>query len=201
MLRKFVLPCLAAALFAQAGAAAAQTNYPAPREGTWVARDFRFHTGEVMPELRMHYRTVGEPTGEPVVVLHGTSGSGLGQLTPGYAGNLFGPGQALDASKYYIPHGSPWPILGSVALFTLMLGGLVLSLAASPPVAAMKPMSSGVMPACAIALSAASLPRSEVATPGSTTWRGPRSASRRAVAACSGRWFATGRCRRRTRPA
>jgi homoserine O-acetyltransferase/O-succinyltransferase len=83
-------------------AAAAQTNYPAPKEGSWVAKDFKFHTGEVMPELRLAYRTVGEPTGEPVVVMHGTSGSGLSQLTPAYAGELFGPGQALDATKYFI---------------------------------------------------------------------------------------------------
>ena len=36
-------------------------QYPAPKEGSWIARDFRFHTGEVMPELRLHYRTIGEP--------------------------------------------------------------------------------------------------------------------------------------------
>jgi homoserine O-acetyltransferase len=77
-------------------------NYPAPKEGDWVARDFRFHTGEVMPELRIHYTTVGQPSGEPVVILHGTSGSGSGMLSPAFAGELFGPGQALDASKYFI---------------------------------------------------------------------------------------------------
>ena len=77
-------------------------DYPAPLEGDWVARDFRFHTGEVMPELRVHYTTVGSPTGEPVLILHGTSGSGTGMLTPAFAGELFGPGQLLDASKYFI---------------------------------------------------------------------------------------------------
>ena len=51
-------------------------DYPAPKEGSWVARDFRFHTGEVLPELQLHYRTVGAPTGEPVLVLHGTAGTG-----------------------------------------------------------------------------------------------------------------------------
>ena len=50
----------------------------------------------------MHYTTVGAPTGEPIVILHGTSGSGTGMLTPGFAGELFGPGQPLDASKYFI---------------------------------------------------------------------------------------------------
>ena len=85
------------------GALAAQSaDYPAPQEGSWVARDFRFHTGQVLPELRLHYTTIGAPTGEPVLILHGTTGSGTGMLTPGFAGELFGPGQPLDASRYYI---------------------------------------------------------------------------------------------------
>jgi homoserine O-acetyltransferase len=82
--------------------AASAADYPAPKEGDWVARDFRFHTGEVMPELRIHYRTVGAPTGEPVLVLHGTAGSSASMLTPGFAGELFGPGQPLDAARYYV---------------------------------------------------------------------------------------------------
>src|SRR5438034_159735 len=82
--------------------AAVAADFPAPQEGSWVARDFRFHTGEVMPEMRIHYRTVGAPTGEPVLVLHGTTGSGASMLTPAFAGELFGPGQPLDASRYYI---------------------------------------------------------------------------------------------------
>jgi homoserine O-acetyltransferase len=86
---------------ALAHAAAAQ-NYPAPKEGTWIARDFRFHTGEVMPELRLHYRTIGDPSREPVLILHGTSQSGAAMLSPAIAGELFGPGQPLDAGKYFI---------------------------------------------------------------------------------------------------
>jgi homoserine O-acetyltransferase/O-succinyltransferase len=81
---------------------AGAADYPAPKENDWVARDFRFHTGEVIPELRVHYATVGESSGQPVLVLHGTTGSGIGMLSPGFAGELFGPGQPLDASKYYI---------------------------------------------------------------------------------------------------
>jgi len=77
-------------------------DYPAPQEGSWVAKDFRFHTGEVLPELRLHYRTVGSPKGEPVLVLHGTTGSGASMLTPAFAGELFGPGQPLDAARYHI---------------------------------------------------------------------------------------------------
>src|SRR5687767_4243578 len=77
-------------------------DYPAPKEGTFVAKDFRFHTGEVLPEVRLHYRTMGEPTGEPVLVLHGTTGSGASMLTPAFAGELFGEGQPLDAKKHFI---------------------------------------------------------------------------------------------------
>ena len=90
---------LAIALTAFPGHAA---DYPAPKEGSWVVRDFRFHTGEVLPELRLHYTTVGAPTGEPVLILHGTTGSGASMLAPAFAGALFGPGQPLDASRYYV---------------------------------------------------------------------------------------------------
>ena len=65
-------------------------------------RDFRFHTGEVLPELRLHYVTVGAPSGEPVLILHGTGGAGTNMLTGDFAGELFGPGQPLDASRYFI---------------------------------------------------------------------------------------------------
>jgi homoserine O-acetyltransferase/O-succinyltransferase len=82
--------------------AAAAADYPKPEEGSWVVRDFRFHTGEVLPELRLHYTTVGARGGEPVLVLHGTTGSGAGFLTPAFAGELFGAGQPLDASRYFI---------------------------------------------------------------------------------------------------
>ncbi len=92
----------AGAVLSLAAFAAAAADYPAPKEGTFVAKDFRFHTGEVLPEVRLHYRTVGEPSGEPVVVLHGTGGSGESMLTPAFAGELFGEGQPLDAKKYFI---------------------------------------------------------------------------------------------------
>ena len=77
-------------------------DYPAPKEGDWIVRDFRFHTGEVLPELRIHYTTVGAPTGEPVLVLHGTGQSGTNMLVPVFAGELFGPEQPLDAGRYYV---------------------------------------------------------------------------------------------------
>jgi homoserine O-acetyltransferase/O-succinyltransferase len=77
-------------------------DYPAPKQSEWIAKDFKFHTGQTLPELRLHYTTVGESTGQPVLVLHGTGGSAASMLTPPFAGELFGPGQPLDASKYYI---------------------------------------------------------------------------------------------------
>jgi homoserine O-acetyltransferase len=81
---------------------AVAADYPAPKQGDWVARDFKFHTGEAMPELHIHYTTVGEPSGQPVLVLHGTGLSASAMLTPAFAGELFGAGQPLDAAKYYI---------------------------------------------------------------------------------------------------
>jgi homoserine O-acetyltransferase/O-succinyltransferase len=77
-------------------------DYPAPKEASWIVRDFRFHTGEVLPELRLHYTTVGSPSGEPVLILHGTGGAGTNFLNNDFAGELFGPGQPLDATRYFI---------------------------------------------------------------------------------------------------
>ena len=65
-------------------AASALAQTPAPKEASWTARDFKFHTGEVMPSCASHYTTVGEPTGEPVLVLHGTTGSAASMLSPGF---------------------------------------------------------------------------------------------------------------------
>ena len=76
-------------------------DYPPPKQGDFIAKDFKFHSGEVM-EVRLHYTTVGEATGQPVLVLHGTGGSAASMLNPAFAGELFGAGQPLDASKYYI---------------------------------------------------------------------------------------------------
>jgi homoserine O-acetyltransferase len=81
---------------------ASAADYPAPKQGEWIAHDFKFHTGDVMPALKLAYTTIGEPTGEPVLVLHGSGGSAAAMLTPAFAGELFGAGQPLDASKYFI---------------------------------------------------------------------------------------------------
>ena len=81
---------------------ASAQNLPAPSEGTWVAKDFRFHTGEVLPELRLHYTTLGSPANPAVLILHGTTGNGRALLSPAFGNELFGPGQPLDAAKYYV---------------------------------------------------------------------------------------------------
>ena len=88
--------------FVLLSAVALAAEFPAPKQGDWVAHDFRFHTGEVMSEVRLHYTTIGDPSGIPVVVLHGSGGSANNMLTAAFAGELFGPGQPLDAKKYFI---------------------------------------------------------------------------------------------------
>lgn len=98
---RWLRPTLAA-LFVSLAWCAAAAAYPTPKEADWIVRDFQFHTGEVLPALRLHYTTIGDPSGEPVLVLHGTNGSGATMLTPAFAGELFGAGQALDATKYFI---------------------------------------------------------------------------------------------------
>ena len=102
MLPTLIARALAMLALALASIAALAADYPTPKEGSWVVRDFRFHTGEVLPQLKLHYATVGEPGGEPVLVLHGTTGSSASMLTPGFAGELFGPGQPLDARRYFV---------------------------------------------------------------------------------------------------
>ncbi len=99
MLRSILL---AAVFAAMAPGLVQAADGPAPREGDFVAKDFRFHTGQVMPEMRVHYVTLGNPAGEPVLVLHGTGGTGAGLLSATFGGELFGPGQALDASRYFV---------------------------------------------------------------------------------------------------
>ena len=89
-------------VFAMTASAAVAADYPAPKQGDWIAKNFKFHTGETMAELKLHYTTIGNPNGQPVLVLHGSGGSAANMLTPTFAGELFGPGQPLDASKYYI---------------------------------------------------------------------------------------------------
>lgn len=103
------LPALAAMLLAAPALA-----QPAPRpwpfkEGTATFADFRFASGERLPALKVHYRTLGTPTRDAkgritnaVMFLHGTGGTGAQFLRPQFADQLFGPGQPLDIGKFYI---------------------------------------------------------------------------------------------------
>jgi homoserine O-acetyltransferase len=70
--------------------------------GNYTARDVKLTDGEVMPELRIHYRTLGPSGGKAVLIMHGTSGSSDQFLLPIFAGELFGPGQLLDTTKYFV---------------------------------------------------------------------------------------------------
>src|SRR5689334_5564314 len=84
-------------------------NYPAPVEGDYAIKDFKFRSGESLPELKLHYLTIGTPakdnsgvTRNAVLIMHGTGGTGAQFLSPQFADVLFGPGQLLDATKYFI---------------------------------------------------------------------------------------------------
>jgi len=111
---RFIVCVMALAVGVSLGIACAQqtssaATWPAPQEGDFVVHDFHFQSGETLPELRLHYTTLGKPvkdasgrTTNAVLVLHGTGGNGRGFLLPIFAGVLFGPGQLLDATRYYI---------------------------------------------------------------------------------------------------
>jgi len=75
---------------------------PAATEGDWVAPEFTFHTGEKLTNLKLHYITLGNPKHPAILYLHGTYRPGSDVLSKEFGGELFGPGQPLDASKYYI---------------------------------------------------------------------------------------------------
>jgi homoserine O-acetyltransferase/O-succinyltransferase len=107
-MQKRITPLFLVLLLGAACEARAQ-SYPTPVEGDFAASDFTFQSGETLPEVRIHYRTVGTPRKDPdgivrngVLILHGTGGSGRGFLSQGYAGRLFGKGQLLDAERYFI---------------------------------------------------------------------------------------------------
>jgi len=100
---------LAAAQLAAQQAGSQAATWPTPQQGDFVVHNFHFQSGETLPEVRMHYTALGKPikdasghTTNAVLILHGTGGTGSGLLRPIFAGVLFGPGEVLDAAKYYI---------------------------------------------------------------------------------------------------
>ena len=96
-------------IIAAAAVCVRAADYPSPAEADYTIRDFKFSSGETLPELRIHYRTIGKvekdgqgKTRNAVLIMHGTTGSGAQFVRPEFAGELFGPGQPLDARKFFI---------------------------------------------------------------------------------------------------
>ena len=93
-----------------AASLASADNYPTPVEGDYTIRDFKFQSRETLPELRLHYRTIGKPqkdaqgkTTNAILIMHGTTGSGAQFVPrPEFADELFAKGQPLDATKFFI---------------------------------------------------------------------------------------------------
>jgi homoserine O-acetyltransferase len=108
-MRVFALASVCTLLTFTVPAPARGADFPSPVEGDFVARDFRFSSGETLPSLNLHYRTIGTPRRDAsgvvrnaVLILHGTGGTGAGFLSQTFGGELFGSGQLLDATRYFI---------------------------------------------------------------------------------------------------
>ncbi len=106
---RFCGAMLAASFLVAPASARPQMTAPATTEGDFVVHNLKFHSGESLPDVRLHYTTLGKPardaqgrTTNAVLILHGTGGSGHQFLAPYFAGELFGPGQLLDATRYFI---------------------------------------------------------------------------------------------------
>jgi homoserine O-acetyltransferase/O-succinyltransferase len=86
-----------------AGWSLTAANYPAPKEGDFVVHDFAFRDGGRLPELKIHYATFGTlRVNNAVLIMHGTGGTSKQFVSDQFAGVLFGPGQLLDAARYFI---------------------------------------------------------------------------------------------------
>ena len=104
-----MLKKLSILLVALACARTSPAQYPTPAQGDFVLKNFRFTSGEMLPELRVHYRTLGKPARDAqgvvrnaVLIMHGTGGSGDSLINPVFAGQLFGSGGLLDAHRYFL---------------------------------------------------------------------------------------------------
>src|SRR6266536_1072191 len=96
-------------VFVIATSNASAADFPTPAEGDYTIRNFKFSSGESLPELKIHYRTLGKSdkdaqgkTRNAVLIMHGTTGSGAQFIRPEFAGELFGKDQTLDATKFFI---------------------------------------------------------------------------------------------------
>src|SRR5438309_12019366 len=106
---RFCGAMLAAGFLVAPASARPQMTAPATTEGDFVVHNLKFHSRESLPDVRLHYTTLGQPardaqgrTTNAVLILHGTGGTGQQFLQPIFSGELFGPGQLLDAARYYI---------------------------------------------------------------------------------------------------
>lgn len=110
MMKTWIAGALGALALAAAGAAQAASPFDAAvTQGDFAVPDFKFRSGETLPSLKLHYRTLGKPVRDAqgrvtnaVMVLHGTGGSGAQFLSPQFAEELYGPGQPLDITRYYV---------------------------------------------------------------------------------------------------
>ncbi len=108
-LRTFLGACLVATVASPVSAQPQPSARPPVTEGDFKVQDFRFDSGEILPTLNLHYRTLGAPARDArgrvtnaVLIMHGTGGTGAQFLTDNFAGELFGPGQLLDAATHFI---------------------------------------------------------------------------------------------------
>ena len=106
---KLLRPALFALSMLISAVTAMGADYPPPQQGNFVVKDFQFKSGERMAEVKLHYYTLGTPQKDArgtvrnaVLILHGTGGAGTQFISQNFAGVLFGPGQLLDATKYFI---------------------------------------------------------------------------------------------------
>jgi homoserine O-acetyltransferase len=107
--KSVLLALLACAYVFAQGRNAGPRNYPEPKQADYIAKNYTFTTGETLPEVRIHYTTVGTPVKDvngtvrnAVIIMHGTGGTGTAFLSASFAGVLFAPGGLLDGTKYYI---------------------------------------------------------------------------------------------------
>src|SRR5438045_4687740 len=107
--RTMSILCVVALAVAIRATLFAAADYPAPIEADYTIRDFKFASGQTLPELRIHYRTLGKidkdaqgKVTNAVLIMHGTTGSGAQFVRPEFAGELFGKDQPLDAAKFFI---------------------------------------------------------------------------------------------------
>ena len=108
MIHRLIFFVVIAVVGASAQSSPTPTKWPV-KDGTYIIKNFRFGTGESLPELKLHYLTLGEPhrdaaghTDNAILLLHGTGGNAHTLLNPVFSEVLFGPGQPFDITKFFL---------------------------------------------------------------------------------------------------